>query len=675
MWRSALILIGAAAAAGAAEPERLLCSFEKDEVAKWGATFKSDSATKYVTNRFNYYRNVGTGTTGTATHGKWSLERTIGDRYNFLRKGNRTIYYEHVRMGRVLSTHGWFRRAFPTDWSAYDLLRIDARTSGPSVRLRVELEDEFIADPVARTFTLPGRKWATVEIDLAGAVKERRLDRTKMAVLTAIVIERLDGERPFKVWLDNIRLASRNAKATLLVLRDSSPMTRPTPLRAKAVDLKPFAIAKTAPAGGAVGTIPIPRKPSYNLMMVMERAVGGFGDGGILVVNGPNAYLSLDAAKTWTGLDGTGAATRLSRDHRGHHRATATILGTDIFAAHCTNRCAGGGGRTRNHFTKAIRGETAWRIGPEVAIETGLRHCADRLSVARAKSGRLWCAWNHSGRRGGEIRARFSDDGGETWLDAGLNGRVAQSRTNGWAREGPFLTWFGDEVVCVWRHSQKAIVYSQAAQVRTRVTAVDDDGRATLAAGADRGLLDGGAVLVRTDGKTVAALRLVTVGAKESVAIVETGDRKAVRPDAVVLGFAWTKPRPITRRHRSCCVATGSDGRLYVLATAPKAVAKVFRFDGDAWVDDTPPALVRSAPLPLLVACGGRMACVWNANGKLMLSVKPAGGKWGAAKQVAEETERVVSLAAPQMAPDTFIPVAWSTTSRTFIKVAAVPVK
>ncbi len=651
-----------------AATEKLLCSFEKDEVAKWGATFKSASASEYVTTRFNYYKDVGTGTTDTATHGKWSLVRTIGDRYNFLRKGNRTIYYEHVRMGRVLSTYGWFRRAFPTDWSAYDLLRIDVRTSGPSVRLRVELEDEFIAHPVVRTFKLPGGKWATLEIDVARAARERRLDRAKMAVLTAIVVERLDGERPFKVRLDNIRLANRNAKATRTVLRDSSPLTPPTHLRAKAVDLKPFAIAKTAPAAGVVGMIPIPRKPSYDLMMVMERAIGGFGHGGVIVVNGPNVYLSLDAGKTWTGLDGTGASTRLSRDHRGHHRATATILGTDIFTAYCTSRCAGGGGRTRNHFTKAIRDKTGWRIGPEVAIETGARHCTGRLSIARAKSGRLWCAWMHAGRLGGEVRAKFSG-AGVRWYDAGLNGRVGAGGTS-----GPYLSRFGDDVICVWRRGQEAIVWSQARCITARVKAVGKDGAVTLDVGARHG--------VRRDGTFVDentylphAFRVTEVKPDESRAVLWDGIGNITKAGESLSGFAWTKPKPITRQHRSCCVATGSDSRLYVLATAPKAVGKVLRFDGKGWTDDTPPDLVRSAPLPLLVACGDRMACVWNANGKLMLSIKPNGGKWGAAKLVAEEKEPMVSLAAPQIAPDAFIPIAWSTKSRKFIKVVAVPVK
>ena len=47
--------------------------------------------------------------------------------------------------------------------------------------------------------------------------------------------------------------------------------------------------------------------------------------GGVILVPGHSAYLSLDAGKTWTGLDGKGKSTRLARDFRGHHRACASV--------------------------------------------------------------------------------------------------------------------------------------------------------------------------------------------------------------------------------------------------------------------------------------------------------------------------------------------------------------
>jgi hypothetical protein len=671
MWRSALIVVLLAAASHGAEAEKRLFSFEKDEVAKLGAKFKSASDTRYVTDKFGYYKNVGTGSTEHATHGKWSLEKTIVDRYNFLSKGNKTIYYEQVRAGRVLGTWGWFRKAFGADWSGYDMLRIDVRTSGPTVRLRVEVEDESFPIPMVRIFKVPGGKWVTLEVDLVVFAKAHLLDLPKMAQLTVLAVERLDGERPFKIWLDNVRLAKRDAKSTLPLVRDKSKMQAPSRTRGEEVFLKPLDISKTTPAAGVVGTIPIKRKPSYDLMQVMERAVGGFGKGGIVVVNGPNACLSLDAGKTWTGLDGKGASTLLSRDHRGHHRATATIAGDDIYTAFCSNRCAGGGGRTRNHFVAAGHNGVAWTVGHEIVIETGARHCTQRFSITKDTSGWVWCAWMHTGRLGGEVRAKFSSDA-EGWCDAGSNGRIGQGGT-----AGPYLTSFGDGVICVWRRGQEALVWSQARRVKVKVKSARKDCSMTLAAGAKQGVRFRSAFIHWDKWLGQNAYRVVEVRPAEAEVLLWNGlsfpDRLA--PDDSVTGVTWTKPQVLSKKARNASVATAKDGALHVLLTYKRAPAEVRRFDGKTWTTDTPPDLTRSDRPPLLVACGGMMGCVWSAKGKIMLALKPDGGKWWPAKQVAEEKEKIVSMAAPQKAPDTFIPIAWSTSSRKFIKVVAAPVK
>ncbi|MFW6158306.1 MAG: hypothetical protein ACOC8E_02995 [Planctomycetota bacterium] len=663
----ALLCAAVAGPAAGAEVSRL-CSFEKDEVAGWGAKFDAESETTYTTRRFTYYRNVGSGSTETATHGEWALVHKIHDKYNFLRPGNETIYYEKVRHGRVLRTYGWFQKAFGTDWSGHDRLWIDCRAEIP-IRLRVELEDAFIPHPVVRRYKVPAGRWVTLEVDLARAAKERRLDRSKMAQLTAIVIERFEDTRPFNVWLDNIRLAPADAEAGRPVLRDKSPMGF-TVLRRPGPEVGPLDISKTAKASGAVGRIDVGGKPSYNLMKVMERAVGGFGDGGLIVVNGPRVWLSRDAGKTWTGLDGKPEPTRLSRDHRGHHRATATILGTDLYAAYCTNRCAGGGGRTRNHFNKAVRKNGRWVIGPEVAIETGARHCTGRFSIVRTSAGRLWCAWAHTGRQGAELRAKFSDDQGETWYDAGLNGRVAAGRC-----QGPRLAPFDGGAIAVWRWNQKAVVFSCTHPVEATVRRLADDGGVTFDAGSKAGVLRYGAFFVKEDDRTTHVLRVLEVAGDEATATVVSGEPDGIRPGDRVVGVTWTKPRTISRKMRPASVVTTSDGTLFVLLMARRVPAEVRRYDGETWTEDTPPDLGRSAPDPILIASGQRVACAWNKRGKIMLTVRGREGKWGRSRQIAEEAEPLTILAGPGAAPESFIPVAWSTRSRDFIKVVAVPVE
>ena len=50
------------------DTEKVICSFEADEVSAWGAKFKAKTDTNYTTKRFTYYVDVGSGSTKTATH-------------------------------------------------------------------------------------------------------------------------------------------------------------------------------------------------------------------------------------------------------------------------------------------------------------------------------------------------------------------------------------------------------------------------------------------------------------------------------------------------------------------------------------------------------------------------------------------------------------------------------
>jgi hypothetical protein len=655
-------------AAPGAQGVRRICSFERMEAKAWGWKLSVDKPDKYTVHKFM------TATTETATHGDWALRWRHHRKYDYLRPGNKTTYYIRSRSGTVLRTLRRFRTMMPADWSGADRFRLDVKTSGPPVRVRLELEDAFIPDPVVRTYRVPGGKWVTLEADLARAARERGLDLARMAVLTVMIVERIEGKQDFTVWLDNLRLLGPDADERGTVVADPSPMAPPVHKEGKVVELPPVSLETTASDGRTVGVIPF-GGGGYTLMKVMERAIGGFGDGGVILVNGPAVYLSRDAGRTWTGLDGKPKPTRLSGDHRGRHRATATVLGTDILAAFCTRHCSGGGGRTRNHFTRAVRADGRWTFGPEIVMETGVRHCTDRFSIVRTPSGRIWCAWNHTARLNRtEIRAKFSDDGGETWLDAGLNALVAAGGCNGWAFEGPFLAPFGDEVICVWRRRQKATVFARARRVKVKIAAVAEDGRATLDAGADRGLRKYGAVLVEQDGKPAAVLALTSVSADAAVGECRSGRREAVAAGAEAVGFTWTKPEVISKKGRRASLATASDGTLYALIAGRNVKSVVLRYDGETWAEDTPPDLPSAGgPMPQLARCGDRIACVWNLRGKLSMSVRSEPGGWGKARLLAEEEEPVASLAVPQVAPKAFLPVAWSTRSRKFIKVVAVP--
>ena len=75
---------------------------------------------------------------------------------------------------------------------------------------------------------------------------------------------------------------------------------------------------------------------------------------------------------------------------------------------------------------------------------------------------------------------------------------------------------------------------------------------------------------------------------------------------------------------------------------------------------------------PMLSLWNNKVVCVWAGNGGIHMSVRNGKGEWTPAKKVADEEGTVDTLAVPQIAPEKFIPIAWSTTKRVYIKVVAV---
>jgi len=586
-------------ASGAAEDTRRLFGFEKEEVEK------ITSAKRFDLNTPSAYQihHSFSAQTADVTEGRWALVRTIGDRYGFLRPGNRTSYYIRHRTGLVLNTYGWFKRAMPADWSDFDAFRMDVKSDTVDLKVLLELEDAFIPDPVVRRYEVPAGKWVTLEVDLKQAARQRWLDLKTMAALRLIATEMGTLVRGAVVRVDNLRLVKAGAPNALPLLRDKSPMAAPVRKPGPVKPLDPVDIKAQKPLTGKPGIIdftkcPRWRQPSYALLKVKERLLGGFGRSGIILVSGATSpHLSLDGGLTWQGLDGKPAVGRLLTDVRGH-RATVLVDGRDVYVANIPGHCAGGGGRTELHFTRVLWKDGRWTVGPRVPLETGIRHCADRLSIVKTKAGRLWVAWNHLSRNAAySIHAKYSDDVGLTWYDGGRNGLVG--REGGGIPRGPYLTEWGDHVACVWRQ-REVMQWSHF------------------------------------DGKT------------------------------------WSPAVPIKRKAVPISVVTvGKD--LYVATRRPAAV---LRYDGKAWADDSPP--VKTG---LLTRCGDTLICVGTVTGEegtdIVMCRKAPGGTWTEPRTIATETEKMAGLAVPQVSPcgdeGAFVPVAWSSVSKRWIKVLAVP--
>ncbi len=82
----------------------------------------------------------------------------------------------------IMNTFGWLARSGIGlgDWTGYELLRLDMRAES-AVKIWVAVEDDLIEPPVVCEFEVPAGKWATLELDLGKAARERGLDLSKIA--------------------------------------------------------------------------------------------------------------------------------------------------------------------------------------------------------------------------------------------------------------------------------------------------------------------------------------------------------------------------------------------------------------------------------------------------------------------------------------------------------------
>ncbi len=667
---AAFVLATPAARSAAAEEEpevKRLFGFERDEIAEHGATIEEveDAEVETITATFGTYRAIGTIEKDNASAGEWALVRTIADRWNWLLPDNETIYYERVRQGGVLKSWGWFYRVLGTDWSGYDRLWIDVFSEDGVLRVRTELEDDKLPEPVRRAFDVPKGRWVTLEIDLAAAVDAVHLDLENVRVLDMLVIERLDAPQGSRIRVDNIRLAREGAESEHPVLRDETPIKLKVHPVGDLVELEALDIARTEPPEeGAVGRIARERRAAYGLMSAMDRAIGRFGDGGVVLVMASQAFVSLDGGLTWTGLDGQPDGTLYSRDHRGHHRAAALVEGPNFFAAYTTNRCAGGAGRTANKFSRGVRGDERWTLGPEVVIDSSTRHCHAGFSLARTNEGILWSAWNHRGtdlsrRWALEARTRWSPDDGRTWLTTACNGIVGPQLPNS---GGVLLAPVGEEQVAIfWRHGNRNLVMAHSEPIRLEVDEIQGD-RVWLDGGSRQGLELGVEGLLTLPDDRHLVLRVISVEDERSETVVmgDAPGANEIEEGQEVVAMRWSSPITIAdgdANRRGPCSATVVGDDLFVATSAHRhSPSSVYCYDGEQVTEVSPEGF--EFPNPLLVNAGGKLAMVWReGENAVRFAIRNNDGGWSQPRAVLETEEPTQTLVAPQSA-DGFIPIA-----------------
>jgi len=462
-------------------PERLLLGFEPAEIEKAADVLKAkltddrdvlgrpylraEMKGSRITRRWGLYE-------GNASQGRWAAglgltrlpDRPMPPGFSMKKTApfeNREAvmhYYGLYADGdwsRLWNTSGIHRLFLPTDWSEYDLLRVDVYCKHLALEYRLALEDEDILPPVVRVMQVPADQWTTLELDLRAAAKGRGLDPTKITSMAVAVTGIVQGDlelakEPNKrrelrfALLDNVRLSRRDVRAALPVVRDEGPYELPPELLRRSAGPNPKTVEPDQPVRTPIElTSPIVIRTGEKKHAVARMGWVSAYDNrhwsiGYEVATfwGARVLQTLDGGKTWTGLDGKPEATKMNVmdfiDGGGNGDVVdrfGDVLVT-VFGLGC-------GGPATYHprvFTKKLtflgtgKGWEMKELRSLADCET--RHCTATQSAFRAASGRLWLAYGVLGRlsRTG-IHVRYSDDDSLSWmsLEPGKTGRIPGS--------------------------------------------------------------------------------------------------------------------------------------------------------------------------------------------------------------------------------------------------------
>jgi len=446
----ACVCLGAFALRADAAEEKLLMSFEKDEISKWPNVTIADGK---HTGRCQFRGNITPGSfgfsvfwrgefkgkfgllsaKGNASHGEYALSRVL----KYPREPNDMAPYYPMSI-TLMTTFGWAEKCFPTDWSGYERFRMDVWSEKGVEYLWLMIEDDLVEPAIVRTFKIPAGKWVTVEIDLEKAIAVRGLDLKKMANI------RIKGKGRGNVLIDNIRLAKKKAQLKHALLKDASSMKPPEPPkmdkasfpkislkpdRSPLKNEKPIVVQVNAKNGARI--IPqgwITAFDNKRMMLAYGEGTGtGFAKPFLKILQ------TFDGGKTWKGLDGGSAPTTIkyrNADHGTNPGNAIDSLGSGIYVS--SIGCCGFRSAPRLYaFMLMLKGAKGWeaRIPPKGRsrdgynvgsktnlIDSDMRHCSYTGMTLRLDSGILWHVWGHIGRWSSMgIHAKYSVDDGVTW--------------------------------------------------------------------------------------------------------------------------------------------------------------------------------------------------------------------------------------------------------------------
>ncbi len=624
------LLLGAVfcATAGAGEGSRLLLSFEKDECWKLAGS-KQEKDGKLVI-RYNSYGTFHYMNKGDVTHGEWALARSYKGAFDPFGKGVTESGLAAVqRTGRLLNGFGWMAaKKLTGDWSGFDRLRIDVKSTEAAARISVRVADRRSVPVPERRYALKPGKWLTLEFDLAAASDPKRLDRTKLAkghelffrcrgsalyparvldrkAVFAVFVNLIKCEGATTILLDNLRLvpAGAAAKSKHPLVTDKGPWPKPEALPAETKPEKPAGL-KLPPPGGKLK----PGKPvTVDLSKVRATGYGRMHNDrcGIAVVDSMRMAINValganrtvlitnDGGLSWRGLGqpaspaGKAAVEKAELLFKGNLMMVGACStpgddGGDLLLV-TLKHCSGGEEPSWVWFKRvAFDGKTGWKAGPSRVVDVDSWHCPEHtMDVLRLPSGRIWAAWSAQSRAGGGA-ARYSDDGGKTWR--ALAGKLGRGRHGG---KRPLFLPYDKGVACFFKEGWREFF-----------------------------------TWARTDGKK------------------------------------WSAPEQPIPKLRSGPIsgAAVGDAELFVVVGFRKT-RKLLHLAAGKWTED------KSVPFApwRLSAAGKKLIAVALKDGKVVMAVRAADGKWSAVRELAAAEKGTVDLAVPRVAPQGFLPIVWST--------------
>ena len=582
--------------------------------------------------------------TGDATHGNNALVFTVRHS-KYLTKT--ALISKRRKVGTIISTYGVYRTYYPEDWSEYSKLRLDIKSPDKPFQLGILLEDSIVSPHLKQIYAIPAGTWVTVGYDLEEAIKVRDIkpdttdkevlkkETIKAALLNTkkmcgiwIRIEERDGGGTIK--LDNIRLVTKDVEqdeTKLPVIGAKQPFRMPSRLLASTPEPREkltCILNKEPVQWESPVEIPVKGGASYGLRIFDIAPVDN--DRMLMAVDTTTVLKTVDAGKSWTGLDGKpNIPTKVVSHNLNAPGRWSAAMGPDIMVLG-TAKCSGRATPvdSYSHLT-AFNGKD-WEVQPRGLVDMDCRHCPEqRVRLVRLDNGRIWTCWTNENRLFKfAFHARYSDDAGQTWRDAASNGLI-ELTTRGKRNQYCVTLWQKEPAMESWVPEQ----------------ALGQVG--PISGGSRHG-------------------HLAIAGWGEQVVCAYMHKEKLVC--SFFDGTKWSKPKPAGVEGEPASMVHYK-GETVFLATS---AAKVYRLEGTKWVEDTPPGGTGKGRFKYpggdktkLSVAGKKLVAAWSNDRKISCSIRSDNTGWREPREIFSEQKDIHWMGMPVKSVDNFVPLVWTT--------------